>query len=252
MASSLLLLKPQCTRWQLQVRVPLHFCVTSQNAAGALPLVQANISSAAWTHGSLLVMQMLPWLPYMKLYYQLALVRSCIRYQLSCSFMNIKSCRHNCLSTWTDFAYTDGSCRQLGGDWPIGSPGLGAAVYMPASCSLEDDIEIPILPCGPQSMHNTINRAELIGIMEAIKRKACNIATDSLTSMFQIRKQLRRPQDQTDHQHSSLLEEAARIIENNNEKVTLYKVKGHSCLMGNEKADEIAVGVAKGHIPEES
>ena len=156
--------------------------------------------------------------------------------------------RHN----WTDFAYTDGSCRQPGGDWPIGSPGLGAAVYMPASCSLEDDIEIPILPCGPQSMHNTINRADLIGIMEAIKRKACNIATDSLTSMFQIRKQLRRLQDQTDHQHSSLLEEAARMIENSNEKVTLYKVKGHSCLMGNEKADEIAVGVAKGHIPEES
>ena len=42
------------------------------------------------------------------------------------------------------------------------------------------------------------------------------------------------------------------MIENSNEKVTLYKVKGHSCLMGNEKADEIAVGVAKGHIPEES
>ena len=89
--------------------------------------------------------------------------------------------------------------------------------------------------------------------MEAIKRKARNIATDSLTSMFQIRKQRRHPQDQTDHLHRLLLEEAARMIEKSNEKVTLYKVKGHSCLVGNEKADEIwcPVGVAKGHIPEE-
>ena len=97
---------------------------------------------------------------------------------------------------------------------------------MPASCSLEDDIEIPILPCGQQSMHNTINRAEFIGIMQAIKRKACNIATDSLTSMFQIRKQLRRPQDQTDHQHRSLPEEAARMIENSNEGTHYTKSKG--------------------------
>jgi ribonuclease HI len=153
---------------------------------------------------------------------------------------------------WTDFAYTDGSCKQAGANWPTGSPGLGAAVYMPAASEVEEDIETPILPHCHQSIHNTINRAELVGIIQAVKQNAPHIATDSLTSMFQIRKQLRRPQDQVDHQHSTLLEQAAKMVEDSDHKITLYKVKGHSHLVGNEKADEIAQGVAKGHIPEES
>jgi hypothetical protein len=49
-----------------------------------------------------------------------------------------------------------------------------------------------------------------------------------------------------------LLEETVQLIENSDAKVMLYKVKGHSHLIGNEKADEIAQAVAKGEITEES
>jgi ribonuclease HI len=109
--------------------------------------------------------------------------------------------------------------------------------------------EIAILPKGPNPQQNTINRAELAAIPIAIQMGATNIATDSLASMYQIRKAVRRPQDLLDHQHNALLNSIADCILRSSQPIHLYKVKGHANIIGNEMADEIAKAAAKGDIP---
>jgi len=70
-----------------------------------------------------------------------------------------------------------------------------------------------------------------------------------MSSIYQIRKAVRRPQDLDDHQHNLLLQSIAHRIQNSKQTIHLYKVKGHSYLIGNEKADEIAKAAAKGDAP---
>ena len=112
---------------------------------------------------------------------------------------------------------------------------------------------------------NTINRAELAGIHTAIRvakqqaasltsaeariARTINIATDSLTSLYQIDRYLQRPQDMREHRHANLL--SAIITDVNNAPVTmpvihLWKVKSHIGIVGNEFADRVAVAVAAG------
>ena len=57
-----------------------------------------------------------------------------------------------------------------------------------------------------------INRAELVGILAALRHGAHMIATDSLSSMYQIKKMLRRPQDLLNHQHCDLIKEIVTEI----------------------------------------
>jgi ribonuclease HI len=151
---------------------------------------------------------------------------------------------------WRQFAYTDGSCRQEGCNWPKEAPGLGAAVYIPGAESEDETLALPIIPVGPQAQQNTINRAELVGILYARRHGALHIATDSLTSMYQLRKMVQRPQDMREHQHRRLLEQIVATIQTSEQPVHLWKVKGHAKLVGNECADELAKGAASSSIPE--
>ena len=160
---------------------------------------------------------------------------------------------------WKDFAYTDGSYKPSGrttspADAECDAPGIGAGVYFPSQTANEEDAqEVPIIPLGDSHPQNTINRAELVGILAALKHGANRIATDSLTSMYQIKKMLRRPQDLLNHQHCELIRQIAAEIANSRDlKVTLHKVKGHSYIIGNEKADEIAKAAATGETPHEA
>lgn len=152
---------------------------------------------------------------------------------------------------WRDLAYTDGSCRQKGrsrpGDWPRDCHGIGAAVYIPAGRDLEEPADDVVKQCVPteRKMYKTINRAELVAILMALQAGAIRIATDSLCSMHQIMKQLRRPQDQNEHQHCSLLKQIAELIQSSTQQIRLFKVKGHSHAIGNEHADELAKEAAK-------
>jgi ribonuclease HI len=162
---------------------------------------------------------------------------------------------------WTDYAYTDGSYKPAGCKAPRAgdgdddaciAPGIGAGVYFPPQAENDENgQEVSIIPLGESQPQNTINRAELVGILAALKHGAERIATDSLTSMYQIKKMLRRPQDLHNHQHSQLLKEIVAHIVNREPKTTLHKVKGHSYLLGNEKADEIAKAAATGETPYE-
>ena len=105
---------------------------------------------------------------------------------------------------------------------------------------------IPILPHSQEGDQNTINRAELVGILVALKWGATKILTDSASSICQIRKHMFRPQDQDIHRHKDLLDDIVTRIKDAEGPVFIGKVKSHIGIVGNERADEIAVNVAKG------
>ena len=112
------------------------------------------------------------------------------------------------------------------------APGIGAGVYFPPQAANEDDERgYPIIPAGDSHPQNTINRAELVLILAALRHGAHMIATDSLSSMYQIKKMLRRPQDLLTHQHCQLIKEIVAEIVDRGLRTTLHKVKGHASVM---------------------
>ena len=151
---------------------------------------------------------------------------------------------------WKNYVYTVGSYKQTSHkaspiDAECDAPGIGAGVYFPPQAANEDDERgVPIVPAGDSHPQNTINRAELVGILAALRHGAHMIATDSLSSMYQIKKMLRRPQDLLNHQHCELIKEIVTEIVNRGLRTTLHKVKGHASIIGNEKADAIAKAAA--------
>ena len=153
---------------------------------------------------------------------------------------------------WKNYVYTDGSYKQTSHkaspiDADCDAPGIGAGVYFPPQAANEDDERgVPIVPAGDSHPQNTINRAELVGILAALRHGAHMIATDSLSSMYQIKKMLRRPQDLLNHQHCELIKEIVTEIVNRGLRTTLHKIKGHASIIGNEKADAIAKAAATG------
>ena len=154
---------------------------------------------------------------------------------------------------WKNYVYTDGSYKQTSHkaspiDAECDAPGIGAGVYFPPQAANEDDERgVPIVPAGDSHPQNTINRADLVGILHALRHGAHMIATDSLSSMYQIKKMLRRPQDLLNrHQHCELIKEIVTEIVNRGLRTTLHKVKGHASIIGNEKADAIAKAAATG------
>ncbi len=93
---------------------------------------------------------------------------------------------------------------------------------------------------------NTVHRAELAGIAAAISHDYFLIATDSENSMRQVRKQIRYPELQTYHIHHNSLETIIKAIRNTATlSVKFLKVKAHSGIIVNERADQIANHVAK-------
>ncbi|KAJ9506866.1 hypothetical protein QJQ45_028864, partial [Haematococcus lacustris] len=107
---------------------------------------------------------------------------------------------HRAISEWKKVTYTDGSCIK-------GTEGasVGAGVYTPAS---DDRITIAL------TGDTTINRAELIAILSALLAGAKRIATDSLCSLYQIRRALANPMSLRTHRHKDILAEIATILTN--------------------------------------
>ncbi len=95
---------------------------------------------------------------------------------------------------------------------------------------------------------NTVHRAELAGIAAAVTHDYFLIATDSENSMKQIRKQIRYPELHTYHIHHNLLETIINAICNTATLSITFgkflKVKAHTGINGNERADQIAMRVA--------
>ena len=148
---------------------------------------------------------------------------------------------------WQQFAYTDGSIIP---DTKKG-PGNGAAVYLPPGSApgVITDTHIPIIPGeGPDT---TINQAELAAIWVALDKGATHIATDSQGSIYQIQKMLNRPHDMKEHRHNNLIRRIVEVIKNSPTPITLYKVRAHTGIHGNEMADQIAKNVAIGITQED-
>jgi ribonuclease HI len=158
---------------------------------------------------------------------------------------------------WQEFVYTDGSALLAKG--PHGGPRIGAAAYVPACARLGRTERVLEVPCEVPEVGiaiNTINRAELAGINAALEAMvaglaelqtlpaALHIATDSLASMYQIRRWNTRPQDMREHRHLTLIEQIGRRIASSPVPIHIWKVKSHIGIVGNEIADAAAVRVA--------
>ena len=71
----------------------------------------------------------------------------------------------------------------------------------------------------------TINRAEFEAVLVAVQKSNTEIATDSASSLFQIRKQLLNPMAVLHHLHREILKDIVYLIRSSPFPVTFYKVK---------------------------
>ena len=87
---------------------------------------------------------------------------------------------------------------------------------------------------------NTISRAELAAIASAVIHGYTHIATDSLTSLHQIKKQLSHPNLHRHHIQGDVLQSIAKAIRQSPSPIHFFKVKSHAGIIGNEHADALA------------
>ena len=87
---------------------------------------------------------------------------------------------------------------------------------------------------------NTISRAELAAIAAAVIHGYSHIATDSLTSLHQIKKQLSHPNLHRHHIQGDVLQSIAKAIRQSPSPIHFFKVKSHAGIIGNEHADALA------------
>ncbi|KAJ9522142.1 hypothetical protein QJQ45_005142 [Haematococcus lacustris] len=134
------------------------------------------------------------------------------------------------ITEWATLAYSDGSCIKTSEAAPAR---VGAGVYIP-----ETNVLITVALDDPES--NTINKAELTAIHAALKAGATRIATDSLCSIYQIRRALANPMSLITHRHNDILTAIATLIIDSPVTLHFYKVRAHSGIIGNEGADALA------------
>jgi len=139
------------------------------------------------------------------------------------------------VADWKKIAYADGSCIRHDHQQII-----GAGVYIPDTNRIHH-----VNPYG-SNITNSVHKTELAGIAAAVTHDYFLIATDSENSMRQIRKQIRYPELHTYHIHHDLLETFIKAIRNTATlSIKFLKVKAHTGIIGNERADQTAKHVAK-------
>jgi len=91
---------------------------------------------------------------------------------------------------------------------------------------------------------NTISRAELAAIAAAVIHGYSHIATDSLTSLHQIRKELSHPNLHRHHIQGDVLQSIAKAIRQSPSPIHFFKIKSYAGIIGNEHADALAKKLA--------
>jgi len=132
---------------------------------------------------------------------------------------------------WRDWTYTDGSLQrnEVGQD-------TGSGVYHPQYFIKVFHF---VNPKG-MGITNTISRAELAAIAAAVIHGYSHIATDSLTSLHQIKKQLSHPNLHRHHIQGDVLQSIAKAIRKSTSPIHCFKVKSHAGIIGNKHADALA------------
>ena len=138
-----------------------------------------------------------------------------------------------------ELIYTDGSRKDVPGMGLV----TGSRVYKKLGTA---HLSLKVHPYG-QGMLNTVNRAELVAILIALRKcrkgmKEC-IATDSKCSMQKIAKQLGSPAWTMEDCHRPLLAAIASELllrARDGDETSIIKVKSHIGIHGNEMADRLA------------
>ena len=130
---------------------------------------------------------------------------------------------------WRDWTYTDGSLQKnhAGQD-------TGSGIYHPHL-----NVSHYVNPKG-MGITNTISRTELAAIAAAVIHGYSHIATDSLTSLHQIKKHLSHPNLRHHHIQGNVLQSIAEAIRQSPLPIHFFKVKSHAGITGNEHADALA------------
>lgn len=128
------------------------------------------------------------------------------------------------------------------------APRVGASVYIPSPRGTQQTVAILPQEKLQGSFDDTITRAELIAVWQAIDMGCTEILTDSLSVIYELYNVVYRPQHirLSFHRHAALLQEMRDSIHALHHPIHLYKVKSHIGVVGNERADQIATDVAKG------
>jgi hypothetical protein len=79
---------------------------------------------------------------------------------------------------------------------------------------------------------NTISRAELAAIAAAVIHGCTHMATDSLTSLHQIKKQLSHPNLHHHHIQGDVLQSIAKAIRQSPSPIHFFIVKSHAGIIG--------------------
>ena len=137
--------------------------------------------------------------------------------------------------------YTDGSfippMQANDGHWK--KEKAGYEIYNPT----KTDIRISKRLSGLQ----TIFRAELMAIHKTLKiittkypNEPTHIFTDCLNCLYVINTQIKHPTHHTNHVDKTILTSMVEMLKNRTQPTTIYKVKAHINIDGNEQADQLA------------
>ena len=141
---------------------------------------------------------------------------------------------------WRELAYTDGSRQDMKDNLTgIKTSVCGAGIYTCREGDPALGTKTTIDP-NPGGILSSNNRAELAAIYEAVRQGHTKIATDSMTSMYQLKKGMLRPHKLLKNKHELLVTEILKLIAASQAPIHIYKVKAHHGVVGNVMADQVA------------
>ena len=137
--------------------------------------------------------------------------------------------------------YTDGSFvppkEADDGHWKKEKAGYG--IYNPSKPDVQISKRLPGL--------QTCFRAELMAIHETLSlittkyiNEPAHIFTDCLNCIHVLNTQLKYPTQQNNHADKTILKEMVEMLKKRTQPTTIYKVKAHAKINGNEHADQLA------------
>ena len=95
--------------------------------------------------------------------------------------------------------------------------------------------------------HQNILRAEMMAIHKTLRiletqfpNEPAFIFTDSLNVLYLLNTQIKHPTLHNSHPDQNTLNSMVKILQNRTQPITLYKVRAHVNIEGNEKADKLA------------